>query len=294
MKQVIDALRTLDSLDPPRLPEPSIPGLPDLAAVVPLAADMSADATGLLSVLDSHDRERGEVSELVARARPLIEAAARDLVAIGVGLVQRALPVAAGMLIPSPAANAAAHAELTRLAVEAVGSAQSRLGLLEQELLPVAASLDQVSGAGDPRLRAVPELQSVAGAGHPPTSAPTSAPAPGGSAAGQAAADAALSQVGTPYAWGGTGNGGYDCSGLTQWAYRQAGVELPRLAQEQDIGRQVSAGELQPGDLAVWDGHVAMYTGDGMMVEAGDPVQTNPVRTSNIGMGFQGFWRPTG
>ena len=39
--------------------------------------------------------------------------------------------------------------------------------------------------------------------------------------------------------------------------------------------------------------HVAMYAGDGMMVEAGDPVQMNPVRTSNIGMPFMGFWRPT-
>ena len=60
------------------------------------------------------------------------------------------------------------------------------------------------------------------------------------------------------------------------------------------MGRAVSAEELQPGDLAVWDGHVAMYAGDGQMIEAGDPVQTNPVRTSNMGMTFKGFYRPTG
>lgn len=59
------------------------------------------------------------------------------------------------------------------------------------------------------------------------------------------------------------------------------------------VGAQVTADQLQPGDLAVWDGHVAMYIGDGQMIEAGDPVQTNPVRTSNMSMGFQGFWRPT-
>ena len=112
-----------------------------------------------------------------------------------------------------------------------------------------------------------------------------------------AAADAvrhALTQLGVPYQWGGTTPGiGLDCSGLTQWAYREAGLNIPRLAQEQDIGAAVAAGDLRPGDLAVWDGHVAMVVGNGTMIEAGDPVQLSPIRTSNAGQGFQGFWRPT-
>lgn len=105
---------------------------------------------------------------------------------------------------------------------------------------------------------------------------------------------AALSQQGVPYVWGGTTPGqGLDCSGLTQWAYREAGVELPRLAQDQDTaGVQISQADLQPGDLAVWSGHVAMYVGNGQMVEAGDPVQVNPVRTSNLDQTFEGFYRP--
>ena len=62
---------------------------------------------------------------------------------------------------------------------------------------------------------------------------------------------AATSQLGTPYLWGGDGPGGFDCSGLVQWAYARAGVLLPRVAQDQyDAGPAVPNGSpLRPGDL---------------------------------------------
>ncbi|MFJ5925964.1 transglycosylase family protein [Kitasatospora sp. NPDC092948] len=104
-----------------------------------------------------------------------------------------------------------------------------------------------------------------------------------------AAIDFALSKVGQPYIYGGTGNGGWDCSGLTQAAFRQAGISLPRVAADQaDYATRVSLNSLQPGDLLFWSNngsnsgvyHVAIYIGDGKYVEAANP--KSGVKTETI------------
>jgi cell wall-associated NlpC family hydrolase len=106
---------------------------------------------------------------------------------------------------------------------------------------------------------------------------------------------AAISQLGVPYVWGGTSRGvGLDCSGLTMTSYGE-GLTIPRIANTQTVGAGVpSIDQLLPGDLVVWSGHVAMVVGNGQMIEAGDPVQIGPIRTTNAGQSFVGFYRPTG
>jgi peptidoglycan DL-endopeptidase CwlO len=91
----------------------------------------------------------------------------------------------------------------------------------------------------------------------------------------------ALGEVGKPYVWGAEGPNSYDCSGLMMRAYEAAGVTLPRTSRQQYwAGAHVPVREAQPGDLIFWAydtsdpdsiHHVAMYLGNGQMVEAANP-----------------------
>jgi cell wall-associated NlpC family hydrolase len=81
----------------------------------------------------------------------------------------------------------------------------------------------------------------------------------------------AAAQVGRPYCWGGVGPRCFDCSGLAMMAWRQAGVRIPRTAD--DVAKQlppVAMNELRPGDILWWPGHVGIYAGDGWSIEALD------------------------
>ncbi|MGO5051231.1 C40 family peptidase [Lachnospiraceae bacterium LCP25S3_G4] len=105
----------------------------------------------------------------------------------------------------------------------------------------------------------------------------------GDSSVGSAIVSAAYSQLGVPYVWGGTSPGvGLDCSGLTQYAHRVAGIRIPRTSGEQLAGgRRVS--DPQPGDIAWTPGHVAIYIGNGQMIEAqqtGTNIMVSKVRAS--------------
>ncbi len=124
--------------------------------------------------------------------------------------------------------------------------------------------------------------------------APAPAPAPAASSTGQAIADAALSKIGSPYGWGATGPYSFDCSGLTSWAYAQVGKSIPRTSQAQAAaGTPVALSDLQPGDIIAYYGgasHVAIYVGNGMMVDAlnsGSPVAQRPIDYMPIHSAFR-------
>jgi peptidoglycan DL-endopeptidase RipA len=153
----------------------------------------------------------------------------------------------------------------------------------------------------------------------PPTSTPSAPspqqPTPGSvagppsSSAAQVAISAARSQLGVAYSWGGGGSSGpsygiapdsqvfgFDCSGLTQYAYARAGIAIGGTSRDQwwlNRNKRVSAGDLQPGDLLFWGSnrsdymsitHVAIYIGNGQMIEApdrGQHVMISSARTSS-------------
>ncbi|MEU9100883.1 NlpC/P60 family protein [Streptomyces sp. NPDC048361] len=92
------------------------------------------------------------------------------------------------------------------------------------------------------------------------------------SGVGAAALAAAQTQLGKPYSYGKTGMASFDCSGLTGYAYAQAGVQLPRTSQEQATrGTRIGRSELKPGDLVLFFGdlhHIGLYAGNNMVLHA--------------------------
>lgn len=114
-------------------------------------------------------------------------------------------------------------------------------------------------------------------------------PSGGGSGSGSTAVQAALTRLGDPYVWGGSGPGAFDCSGLVMWSFQQAGIFLPHSSQALAVGgTPVSMDQMEPGDVITYYGdasHVGMYVGGGMMVHAstyGVPVAVAPVNNAPI------------
>ena len=124
----------------------------------------------------------------------------------------------------------------------------------------------------------------AAQASAPDTATVAAAPAAASSAAAQTAVDTALAQLGDPYVWAGAGPDSFDCSGLTQYAYKAAGISLPHSSKSQStMGTHVAKADLKPGDLVFFYSpvsHVGMYIGNGQMVHA--PTFGDVVKVASI------------
>ncbi|AZI57786.1 NlpC/P60 family protein [Nakamurella antarctica] len=169
--------------------------------------------------------------------------------------------------------EAAAAAAAAAQAAAAQAAAASRAAQQAAAQAPAAQAQAQVAVAGE-------AAQALAPAEAPAVSqsAPNSAAA--------AAVAAALSKVGSRYIFGAAGPSSFDCSGLTSWAWAQAGVSIPRTSRDQSGLRSIPMDQLQPGDLITYYSpvsHVAMYIGDGQIVQAS--TETKPVYVTSIARG---------
>jgi peptidoglycan DL-endopeptidase CwlO len=127
----------------------------------------------------------------------------------------------------------------------------------------------------------------------------TAAAAP--TAALDAMLSAAMSRRGLPYVYGAAGPGSFDCSGLVQWSFAQAGITMPRTAAEQALaGPAVPVSQLQPGDLLFYHtdptapgyiSHVGIYLGNGWMIQAPQPGLDVEVVHAYFGAEFAGAVR---
>jgi cell wall-associated NlpC family hydrolase len=181
-------------------------------------------------------------------------------------------PVRARFALPGTATDAADQA-LTDQIITAIGTS----------LVSTADGYHPVAAARGPLFATRPNVPAARPA--PPKPEPEgTAGAGAGSSVGAMALAAAMGERGTPYVWGGTSPKGFDCSGLTMWSYRKAGVKLPRSSRAQSsVGKPVSKGELRPGDLVFFYSpvsHVAIYLGNGQVVHASEPGE--PVKVSQL------------
>jgi cell wall-associated NlpC family hydrolase len=112
---------------------------------------------------------------------------------------------------------------------------------------------------------------------------------------------AAMSRRGMPYVWGASGPTSFDCSGLVQWSFAQAGITMPRVAADQArSGPSVAVSQLEPGDLLFYHtdetdptyiSHVTIYLGNGWMIQAPEPGMDVEVVPADFGTEFAGAVR---
>jgi cell wall-associated NlpC family hydrolase len=262
------------------------------------------------ALLEAAGAHRSDVLDRVTVLQAMAaeaETVARTSVETAAGLQEHA----ASALAVAQAAEVSARAQAVAL--------DTQQAQLRTELAAAQVELQALVGARAAADRAAQATRRVA---TPPPGGIAPAPAGNGTRAGdgnasaaQTAIDAAMAYRGTPYAWGGGGTRGpgpgqdpdegvigFDCSGLTQYAYAQAGITIPRNSRAQYASLpKVSSNDLRPGDLVFWATdvsepgtihHVAIWLGGDSILEA--PQSGSVIKISGMRWkGYAGAVRPS-
>lgn len=159
------------------------------------------------------------------------------------------------------------------------GQARDRAAKAEADSARIAGEITEKKAAADAKIEKVKEQYEQLSPDVQESMSDSSSMAPlGGSGAAVEAVNAALSVQGSPYVFGAKGPDQFDCSGLVQWAYEQAGVEVSSSTQSQvSEGESVSESEAKPGDIVFFydsASHNGLYIGDGQIVHAPTEGQT--------------------
>ena len=260
--------------------------------------NLQTQATG------AEDDVRKLKASLGARASAAYVQGAGSAVAAVLGSDDPAAAIARVQVLELLAANDGDQMDQLGLAGKVLDARKADLVAAEKaqaaEVKRLAAKKAEVERAADKtrallaRMRAADRPQAPTRPSNPVAPPPSS----GGGGSGSAAAVVAYAraQVGKPYCYGGAGSACFDCSGLTMMAWRQAGISLPHSSAAQyNVGRRISASELQPGDLIFYYSpisHVSIYIGGGQRISAthtGDYV-----RIQSLGSSIVGYARPNG
>ncbi len=237
--------------------------LDDMINRMDSAKSVTALDTNILSQVKSFRAAVKRHGELLAQARAsqarvvAERAAAKQSIESKIGQQDRLLSSIKGQIAQLVAADAARQLQMAREA-QARLAAQQRAAVQQQASTVVGVSA--IAPAADTVVAPPPTHSNVA--------------------------NIAMSQLNTPYVWGGAAPGGFDCSGLVMWSYAQVGVSLPHSSYAQyGYGVPVSRDQLQPGDLVFFDGlgHVGIYIGGGQFVHAphtGDVVKISSLDES--------------
>jgi len=226
-------------------------------------AKAAADAAQATAEKAKSDADAAQVAAVQATADVTARKGALDVEAAHYRQLADSLSEQERQAAIAAAEQANAAANLAAAPAPAAAN-RSRTDAVQQEAAaPAAAASDSASAAAP--------------------AAEEPAPEPAGNSAAATAVAAALSKEGAAYVYGAAGPNAFDCSGLTSWAWAQAGVSIPRTSSGQGGLPVVALSELQPGDVVTYYSpvsHVAMYIGGGQVIHAS--TESRPVYITTV------------